>query len=352
VIGKRNAYCVTALLVAGCGGPASTDDPTDPGAANGVDVGDVGASATEADSSDLTGGTEALPPAAATSGNEEGVPSGTLSPPSMGTAAGAVVPPDTTTPATGPCCAEGVDDCICRDLVPSAPTSSEGPFATDSFSHSSGCIYYPTDAEPPFSFVTVSDGFLGTGGCGAAQTSGWGPLYASWGIVTNIISTGGGDQPRTRGEKLSAAIEAMKALNADEGSPIGGMLHPTRYGTSGFSMGGGGTSFSAQADPTLRTSIQLMPWTPVSSGIEVPTLIVMGTSDGLAGDQGAASYQGIDDSIPKMQVFVNSGHVGQPSAGGGDSGAAGLAFQKVFLDGDERWRSILLMVDFDETNIQ
>jgi hypothetical protein len=53
-----------------------------------------------------------------------------------------------------------------------------------------------------------------------------------------------------------------------------------------------------------------------------------------------------------MIITVSGGHVGQPSAGGGDSGAVAFAFQKVFLDGDERWRPILLMADYDETTIQ
>jgi hypothetical protein len=53
-----------------------------------------------------------------------------------------------------------------------------------------------------------------------------------------------------------------------------------------------------------------------------------------------------------MRVTVMSGHAGQPTAGGGNSGKYGLAFQKVFLEGDERWRSLLVAVDSDETNIK
>jgi hypothetical protein len=254
----------------------------------------------------------------------------------------------------GTCCPDG--DCLCHGPDPTGLTSDEGPFATDSFTISGtggGCVYFPDDptAAPPFAAVTISDGFGGSGGCGIAQTGRWGPLYASHGIVAMIISTGAGDQPRTRGEKLGQAVATLKEANDDSSSPLYQKLSG-RYGTSGFSMGGGGTSFASAADPTLRTSVQLMPWTPTGSGIMVPTLVVMGSSDGLAGSMGASSYRGIDDSVPKMQVTVASGHVGQPSAGGGDSGSAGLAFQKVFLEGDERWRPILLQVDYDQTNIQ
>jgi hypothetical protein len=49
---------------------------------------------------------------------------------------------------------------------------------------------------------------------------------------------------------------------------------------------------------------------------------------------------------------VTSGHAGQPSAGGGDSGEYGLAFQKVFLVGDERWRPLLVAAPSEQTNIQ
>jgi hypothetical protein len=250
----------------------------------------------------------------------------------------------------GECCSDG--DCYCHGDPPSAPTSAEGPFATDSYPLSGvGCVYYPTDAEPPFAVVTISDGFLGAGGCALAQTGGWGPLLSSWGIVTVIIDTLGSDQPPTRGAKLTAAVAGMKEENMNSGSPLSGKLGD-RYGTAGFSMGGGGTTYAAQDDPTLNSNMPIMAWAPVSSGITVPSLFIFGNADALAGTMGMSSYRGIDDSVPKMAVTVSSGHAGQPSSGGGASGEAGLAFQKVFLEGDERWRPILLMVDADESTIQ
>jgi hypothetical protein len=65
-----------------------------------------------------------------------------------------------------------------------------------------------------------------------------------------------------------------------------------------------------------------------------------------------SAYRNVTDATPKMAVTINSGHAGQPTSGGGASGKAGLAFQKVFLEGDERWRPILLMVDSTDTNIK
>jgi hypothetical protein len=255
------------------------------------------------------------------------------------------------TPGAGECCMDG--DCICRDEPPTALTDEDGPYAVESYAHDAGCIYYPTDAEPPFSAVAISDGFGGSGGCGRTQTDGWGPLYASHGIVAMIVNTTGGDQPNVRGMKLTAGVAAFKAENENSSSPLH-MKLAGRYGTSGFSMGGGGTSYASQDDGTLRSSVAVMPWGPVRMGVEVPTLVICGSSDGIAScaSHGNGLYSGIGDSVPKMKITVSSGHVGQPSAGGGDSGKVGLAFQKVFLDGDERWRSVLLMADTDETNIQ
>jgi hypothetical protein len=250
----------------------------------------------------------------------------------------------------GECCPDG--DCICRE-APTGLSSAEGKYTVETYDLSGvGCVYYPTDAEPPFAAVAIADGFLGTGGCGRTQTSGWGPLYASHGIVTMIIETTGGDSPSARGTKLTRAIAAFKEENTNSGSPLNGKL-AGRYGTSGFSMGGGGTTYAAADDPTLRSSVAVMPYQPVREG-EVPTLHICGSSDRTAacGTHAERSYAGMPDTTDKMIITVSSGHVGQPTAGGGDSGAVGLAFQKLYLEGDERWRSVLLMADYDETNIE
>jgi hypothetical protein len=253
----------------------------------------------------------------------------------------------------GDCCMGG--DCLCHGDAPSALTNSDGPYATESYTITGvGCVYYPTDAEPPFAAVTVSDGFLGSGGCGSFQTGAWGPLLASWGIVAMIVNTGSSDQPATRGRALSEGIAAFKEENMDSASPLFEKL-AGRYGTSGFSMGGGGTTYAADDDPTLLTNVAIMPWGPTSgSGIMVPSLVICGASDGTASctSHGTPFYNGVPDSVPKMRVQVSGGHNGQPSAGGGESGEVGLAFQKLFLEGDERWRPLLVGHGAEDTNVQ
>jgi hypothetical protein len=251
----------------------------------------------------------------------------------------------------GECCDDG--KCICRAAPPSSASNMRGPYQTMSFNVAgTGCVYYPTNADAPFAAVSISDGFGGTGGCGRTQTDGWGPLYASWGIVTMIVNTGSGDQPNARGRALIKGIEAFKAENMRSGSPLMGKM-AGRYGTSGFSMGGGGTSYASVTDKTLLTSVAIMPWQPVRSGVTVPTLIICGSSDGIAScaSHGNPLYSGIQGMTPKMKVTVQSGHVGQPTAGSGRSGAAGLAFQKVYLEGDTRWKPLLQGIMGEKANI-
>lgn len=241
----------------------------------------------------------------------------------------------------GTCCSDG--DCLCHGDPPSSLTSDDGPFQTDSYTLAGyGCVYYPTDAEPPFAAVTISDGFLGSGGCGLAQTGLWGPLYASWGIVAMVVDTTGADQPPTRGQKLLRGIEGFKAENGNSSSKLYQKLSG-RYGTSGFSMGGGGTTYASSQDSSLLSSVAMMPWGPTSSPVTVPTLVICGASDGIApcASHGTPFYGRLGGTVPKIRVQVSGGHNGQPTAGGGESGEWGLAFTKAFLEGDERWLPLL-----------
>lgn len=252
----------------------------------------------------------------------------------------------------GKCCSSG--NCICREPVPSALTGAEGPFTSQNYSLAGvGCIYYPTNAEPPFSAVAIADGLGGSGGCGVAQTGRWGPFLASYGIVTMIVSTSAGDQPAQRATALLEGIAGFKAENQKSGGPLFQKL-AGRYGTGGFSMGGGGTTRAATQDKTLLSSLGIMAWSPVGQGVTVPTIFICGSSDGLAGcsGHGTPAYNAMPATTPKLRVTLQSGHVGQPSAGSNMSGAWGLAFQKVYLDGDERWKPLLLAGDSDATNIQ
>ncbi len=241
---------------------------------------------------------------------------------------------------TGTCCADG--NCLCRDPAPTGVTSSRGPFDTASFRVSTGTVYYPTDAEPPFAGVAICGGFLNTG----PEMESWGPFYASHGIVTIITTTTGADIPDIRAIKLLAAIDSLKAENTKSGSPLMGKMSD-RYGTSGYSMGGGGTTIASAEESTLKTSVGLAPWAPVGAGITVATLLLCGSSDGTAPcSMAQSSYRGIPEATPKMMISISGAThfswFGPGDAGRGTSGAYALAFQKVYLEGDERWKPFLL----------
>jgi pimeloyl-ACP methyl ester carboxylesterase len=232
-------------------------------------------------------------------------------------------------------------------------TSSNGSFAVSTFTISTGTVHYPTDAEPPFAAVALCGGFTNTG----PEMAPWGPFYASHGIVVVITTTLGFDQPADRATKLLAAITELKGQNTDSASPLFGKL-AGRYGTSGYSMGGGGTTIASVTDMTLRTSVGLAPWGPTGTNVQVPTLLLCGLSDTTAPcSMAQGAYTAISGS--KMMVSITGAThfnwFGPTDAGSGMSGKYALAFQKVFLEGDERWRSLLLQMPSSgtqTTNIQ
>jgi hypothetical protein len=248
---------------------------------------------------------------------------------------------------TGMCCPSG--DCLCHGDVPSALTSMIGKFKTATLRLSTGTVHYPTDAEPPFAAVAVCGGFLNTG----PEMDTWGSFYASYGIVTIITTTGASDQPATRGDKLLGAIASLKAENMKSGSPLMGKLSG-RYGTSGYSMGGGGTTIATGMDQTLKTSVGMAPYGGQSRNVKTATLLLCGSSDTTAPCSMASGvYRGIADPTPKMLVTLSgTSHlqwVGSYSApGSGAAAKIALAFQKVFLEGDERWKPLLKMMPMGE----
>ena len=251
----------------------------------------------------------------------------------------------------GTCCPSG--DCLCHGPAPTGLTSKAGPFKTATFTLAAGTVHYPTDAEPPFAGVSICPGFTNSG----PEMAPWGPFYASHGIVTIVTNTLGTDGPDVRATKLLTAITQLKAENTKGGSPLNGKL-AGRYGTSGYSMGGGGTTLASSTDSTLRTSIGLAAWGGNGAGVKVPTLLLCGSADTVAPCSMSESvYPAITGNTPKMMVSIAGANhfswFNPADAGGGNSGETALAFQKVFLEGDERWRPFLLQTRGTKTtNIQ
>jgi pimeloyl-ACP methyl ester carboxylesterase len=81
--------------------------------------------------------------------------------------------------------------------------------------------------------------------------------------------------------------------------------------------------------------------------VKVPTLLLRGQSDGTAPCSMAQGvYRTIADPTPKMIITIpgatHFAWFGPTDTTGGMSGKYALAFQKAYLEGDERWKRLLL----------
>jgi dienelactone hydrolase len=214
-----------------------------------------------------------------------------------------------------------------------------------------GTVYYPTDAPAPLSGVVMCPGYT------AAQSSiaDWGPYFASYGIVLLTIDTTTVlDQVAQRANELLDALNELKGENTRSGSPLQGKLSRTRYGLAGWSMGGGGTWIATRDHPELKSAVTLAGHNAtaggglVSAGSRVPTLMLNGGSDltilgGLG--QSEASYNAIPNSTPKLlYVMTLEGHFswGTPTTNSGAAGRYVMAWEKLFLEGDTRYKQFLL----------
>ena len=242
---------------------------------------------------------------------------------------------------TGMCCDGG--DCLCHGEPPAMLSARNGPFKTATKRGRTGTIVYPTDAEPPLAGIAICPGFLNTG----PEMMGWGTFYASWGIVTVVTNTGAADIPDIRAGLLLGAVDEMKKENMDSSSPLSGKMSG-RYGTSGYSMGGGGTTIAASMTPELKTSVGLAAWGGRGNGTKVATLLLCGDIDAVAPcNMSDSVYTQIPAGTPKMQIhFPGADHLaawfGPGDAAGGQSGGFALAWQKVYLEGDTRWKTLLM----------
>ena len=261
--------------------------------------------------------------------------------------------------ADNSCCREGDQACVCRGADPSASTPNRnGPYRVASYSlparlrsFGGGTVYYPSDAEAPFSGVVMCPGYS------ALQSSirDWGPFFASHGIVLVTIDTRTTlDQVAQRATELLDALAELKAENTRAASPLRGKLSRDRYGLAGWSMGGGGTWIATAQHPEIKSAVTLAGHNAtagggiISAGSRVPTLMLNGGSDftilgGLG--QSEAAYSAIPNSTPKLlYVMLLEGHFswGTPRTNSNASGRYVLAWEKVFLEGDQRYMKFLL----------
>jgi dienelactone hydrolase len=381
----RSASLALLLAALGCGGGSDADgstapltcspgEPLDCACANsqtGVQLcADDGASVGPCNcdrSPPGTGGTGGIEDPTGTGGvsstggfaNTGGVSSTTGGAPSTGGISGTGGTAGTGGSSTS-CCPNG--DCLCHGPVPTEQSASvNGSYNvqsyTDGFSDKPGylaaTIYYPTDAEPPLAGVVICPGWTAT----QSSVAGWGPFLASHGIVLMTIDTNAtNDSVVQRSVALRDALESLKEENTRAGSPLQGKLSD-RFGFMGWSMGGGATWINGADHPHLiRTGIALAGHSntaggaSIAEGTIVPSMMLAGATDPAwlgGGGQSQAVYEVIPATTPKiLYEMASEGHFSWGTPLTTNSGALGryaLSFQKVFLEGDERYRPLLLV---------
>jgi predicted dienelactone hydrolase len=180
----------------------------------------------------------------------------------------------------------------------------------------------------------------------------WGPFLASNGIVVMTIDTNTTlDSVAIRQGALMDALASLKGEQTRAGSPLEGKLHMSRFGLGGWSMGGGGTWLNVNEHPELKTAMTLAGHNATAGGalglgnITVPTLMLAGDADtailGLGMSQPV--YDVIPEATPKiLYECAGASHFDiAPQTCGGLFGLYGLSWQKVFLEGDTRYRQFL-----------
>jgi len=327
------------------GAPTAPTQPTTDGSSPvpllpSAPVGGVGGSAPATNTTPGDASSEGNPPVTAppTSGSSDG--SGT---PTSSEDDGTAEPAPTPDPGGG---------LIRGDAPTSESATNAGPFDVDTVTtglrdgpqYGTQTLHVPVGAEPPFASVVVVPGFVSP----ESSIRAWGPFLASHGIVALTIGTNsGGDPPEARAQALLDGIETLRAENTRSDSPIVGQMALDRFGVMGWSMGGGGTLIAANGNPELRAAVSFAAWSPGARFGEdqVPTLLLAGSSDTLAGGQSQGFFESIPESTPKMLFEVAGGShsvANDPRSADGQIGRYGLSWLKVFLEGDERYRQFLL----------
>ena len=210
-----------------------------------------------------------------------------------------------------------------------------------------GTIYYPLDTSAPVGGVAISPGFREA----QRHINWWGPRLASHGYAVLVLDTNDReDRPDVRAEALISAVRILRAENARDGSPLRGRVDEAKMAIMGHSMGGGGTLIAANEHPNeIQAAIPFTPWWPDAdfSQITVPTLVMAGSTDRIAevADHSWPHFQSIPESTTKVYMEVDGeGHYIADTTRGMDLatvGRYGIAWLKLYLDGDERYRGFI-----------
>lgn len=260
-------------------------------------------------------------------------------------------------PAETPSASACPTGAICRNEVAPGAYSGNGPYGSRSYTLSrlqtpgGATVYYPANAQPPFSGLVFTPPYTGV----QAMYRAWGPFFASHGIVLVTMDTRTTlDTVDQRAAQQKEVLDVLKRENTRSGSPLQGKLDTSRLGAVGWSMGGGATWINSAEYNGLKTAMSLAGHNLSAVDLDskgyntrVPTLLLNGALDltylgGLG--QSIGVYNNIPRGIPKIIYEVSSaGHFDWGSPTSANRAVAGivLAFQKTFLDGDTRWVSYI-----------
>ena len=225
-----------------------------------------------------------------------------------------------------------------------------------------GILHRP-EGKGPFPAIVLLHGCSGLWAKNGKPTPSytfWAEYFRSRGFVALLLDSFGPRGEREICTQKSRAIsesrdrpkDAYAALAWLEGRAdiCRGHVH-----LMGWSMGGGATWVDANTHPELRTAITLAGHIITATGgsaaitkIAVPTLMFAGQTDSaiLGGGMSQPIYTQIPDSVPKMLYEISgAGHDAgnNPANNGKNVGLYGLSWQKVFLEGDTRYRQFLLV---------
>lgn len=234
-----------------------------------------------------------------------------------------------------------------------ASLSTDGPYAIRAYSSfpdaaefGDATIYYPLDTGRPVGGVAVAPGFTER----QRHINWWGPRLASHGFAVIILDTNTPrDMPDLRGDALIAGVRTLKAENSRRGSPLAGRIDVNKMAIMGRSMGGGATLIAANNhSDEIQAAIPFTPWQPAGdfSNITVPTLVIAGSADRIAAvDEHAwPHYQTIPHSTTRVYMEIDGGDHFLANSNGPDLamiGRYGIAWLKLYLDGDERYRRFI-----------
>ena len=234
--------------------------------------------------------------------------------------------------------------------------------------YSSGFLYYPIDASPPYKSVVLIDAFGSEPGL-----INWAQFYASHGYVA--MSIGNLDETlrdsnsdwdyMDRAIALLSAIETVKSENGRQISPLFNMIDTSSFAVSGYSTSGGGAHTALTIDSTLKTGILLNPAVAFLDSVncnaesdyycliedhlnhDVPVLIFAGeneynelvTPDDEAYDNMWAlpQYEHVPDDTDKLYFeSANEGH-GSSVVPSGIVGKQALFWLNYFMKNDESY---------------